>query len=63
MNPLKITILKMDKEEVYVHKIDNDLYYIEDSSGLYSMSGKDTDYVEYMTDKGWTIGFEPKENN
>jgi len=47
--------LKLDKEIVHIHFIDNNLYYYEDSTGIYKMNGKAKDYVDYLTNKGWEL--------
>lgn len=47
--------LKLDKEQVHIHIIDNNLYYFEDSTGIYKMHGKAKDYVDYLTNKGWDL--------
>ena len=47
--------LKLDKEIVKIHIIDNNLYYYEDSTGSYKMNGEARDYVDYLTNKGWDL--------
>lgn len=49
--------LKLDQEEVIIHKIDNDFYYLEDSTGIYKLTGNCNDYVDYMKNKGWEVLF------
>ena len=48
-------ILRLDKEIVYIRLVDNNLYYIEDSTGIYKMNGKIKDYVDYLLNKGWEL--------
>lgn len=47
--------LQMNKETVYIHIIDNNLYYYEDTTGIYKMNGNAKDYLDYLTNKGWEL--------
>lgn len=49
--------LTYNKETVYIHIIDNNLYYFEDTTGIYKMNGDAQDYVNYLTNKGWSLQF------
>lgn len=47
--------LTLNNETIYIHFIDNNTYYFEDTTGIYKMSGNSNDYVNYMKNKGWEI--------
>lgn len=48
-------VLFLDKEKIVVHKPNEEVYYIEDTTGIYEMSGKAKDYLDYMLNKGWEL--------